>query len=187
MSHPVSASEPVTEASAAGARNFSARNTWVLVALHAGVLVDRADRRRLLWLANSMRTAVLLSLIIAGAMHVVALPMLYGGALILGVAEVIALTSAAAIIPDAVAPARRESANAWVTAAETLCNELAGPSVGGLLVAAGVAIALGSTISAYLLSMIVLAFLVGSFRIVRDGDQPRPSVHQQINEGLRFL
>jgi MFS family permease len=222
----------LAEASAAGARDASARNTWVLVgftavtnladgvtkvtlpliatsltnspllvsgvlltltlpwllvALHVGVLVDRADRRRLLWLANSMRTAVLLSLFTTVAMHAVALPMLYGGALILGVAEVIALTSAAAIIPDAVAPARRERANAWVTGAETLCNEFAGPSVGGLLVAAGAAIALGSTISAYLLAMIVLSFLVGRFRIVHGGDQPRPSVHQQIGEGLRFL
>jgi hypothetical protein len=35
-----------------------------------------------------------------------------------------------------------------VTAAETLCNEFAGPSLGGLLVAAGAAVALGSTAGA---------------------------------------
>jgi Transmembrane secretion effector len=116
----VNASEPVTEASAAGARDASARNTWVLVGFTAVTnLADGANK--------------------------VTLPLI------------------------------------------ALCNELAGPPVGGLLVAAGVAIALGSTISAYLVAMIVLSFLVGRFRIVRGGDQPRPSVHRQISEGLRFL
>jgi MFS family permease len=82
-----------------------------------GVLVDRADRRRLLWLANGMRIAAVLSLSTAVATHVVRLPMLYGDAVVLGVAEVIALTSAAAMIPDAVSPPGRERANTWVTGA----------------------------------------------------------------------
>src|ERR1043165_6371732 len=32
---------------------------WLLIALHIGVLVDRFDRRRLLWLANGMRLAAM--------------------------------------------------------------------------------------------------------------------------------
>jgi hypothetical protein len=86
---------------------------------------------------------VVLSLSTAVATHVVRLPLLYGGAMVLGVAEVIASTSAAATIPDAVASPGRERANTWVTGAETLCNEFAGPFLGGLLVAASVSIALG--------------------------------------------
>ena len=160
---------------------------WLLVALHVGVLVDRADRRKLLWLSSATRSAALLCLLVAVATRKVTLPMLYGGGLALGVAEVIALTSAAAIVVDAVAPAGRERANAWVTAAETLCNEFAGPSLGGLLVAAGAAVALGSTAGAYLLAMVILLLLVGRFRVVPDLDRARPSVHRQIGEGLRFL
>lgn len=160
---------------------------WLLVAMHVGVLVDRSDRRKLLWLANTMRMTVVLSLFTAVATDVVSLPMLYGGGLILGVAEVIALTSAAALVPAAVAPAGRERANTWVTGAETLCNEFAGPFVGGILVAASASIALGATIAGYALAILILPFLVGRFRIERQSGQPRLTVHQQIGEGLRFL
>ncbi|AUA08267.1 MFS transporter [Streptomyces samsunensis] len=160
---------------------------WLLVALHVGVLVDRSDRRKLLWLANAMRMTVVLGLFTALVADVVSLPMLYGGGLILGVAEVIALTSAAALVPDAVAPAGRERANTWVTAAETLCNEFAGPFVGGILVAGSASIALGATIGGYALAILVLPFLVGRFRVPRRSGQPELTVNQQIGEGLRFL
>lgn len=160
---------------------------WLLVALHVGVLVDRADRRRLLWLANGMRITVVLGLSAAVAVHVVSLPMLYGGGLVLGVAEVIALTSAAAMIPDAVAPEGQDRANVWVTGAETLCNEFAGPFLGGLLVAASALIALGAATGGYLIAMAVLALLVGRFKVARASGEPTPSVNEQIGEGLRFL
>ncbi|QDL68194.1 MFS transporter [Streptomyces malaysiensis] len=160
---------------------------WLLVALHVGVLVDRSDRRKLLWLANAMRMTVVLGLFTALVADVVSLPMLYGGGLILGVAEVIALTSAAALVPDAVAPAGRERANTWVTAAETLCNEFAGPFVGGILVAGSASIALGATIGGYALAILVLPFLAGRFRVPRRSGQPELTVNQQIGEGLRFL
>ncbi|KUZ70335.1 transporter [Burkholderia ubonensis] len=160
---------------------------WLLVALHVGVLVDRANRRVLLWLANGMRLAAIAALVLLSLSNGITLPVLYIGGLTLGVAEVIALTSAAALVPDAVAPAGRERANAWVAGAETVCNEFCGPLVGGLLVAAGTALALGTVASAYLIGVLVLCFLVGRFRVVHAPDAPREPVHRQIAEGLHYL
>ncbi|MFA1537835.1 MFS transporter [Actinomadura monticuli] len=160
---------------------------WLLIALPVGVLVDRADRRRLLWLADGLRTTAVLGLLALLATGRMALPMLYAGGAALGVAEVIALTSAAAIVPDAVAPAGRERVNTWMSAAETLCNEFAGPFLGGLLVVAGAAIALGATVGGYLLAMVVLVFLAGRFRVQRAVGEPAPSVREQAVEGVRFL
>ncbi|KWN13524.1 transporter [Burkholderia ubonensis] len=160
---------------------------WLLVALHVGVLVDRADRRVLLWLANGMRLAAIAVLVLLSLSNGITLPVLYIGGLTLGIAEVIALTSAAALVPDAVAPAGRERANAWVAGAETVCNEFCGPLVGGLLVAAGTALALGTVASAYLIGVLVLCFLVGRFRVVHAPDAPREPVHRQIAEGLHYL
>lgn len=160
---------------------------WLLVALHVGVLVDRADRRILLWLANGMRLAAIAVLVLLSLLNGITLPVLYIGGLTLGIAEVIALTSAAALVPDAVAPAGRERANAWVAGAETVCNEFCGPLVGGLLVAAGTALALGTVASAYLIGVLVLCFLVGRFRVVHVPDAPREPVHWQIAEGLHYL
>ncbi|KVU74872.1 transporter [Burkholderia ubonensis] len=160
---------------------------WLLVALHVGVLVDRADRRVLLWLANGMRLAAIAVLVLLSLSNGITLPALYIGGLTLGIAEVIALTSAAALVPDAVAPAGRERANAWVAGAETVCNEFCGPLVGGLLVAAGSALALGTVASAYLIGVLVLCFLFGRFRVVHAPDAPREPVHRQIAEGLHYL
>ncbi|WP_080427285.1 MFS transporter [Burkholderia ubonensis] len=160
---------------------------WLLVALHVGVLVDRTDRRVLLWLANGMRLAAIAVLVLLSLLNGITLPVLYIGGLTLGIAEVIALTSAAALVPDAVAPAGRERANAWVAGAETVCNEFCGPLVGGLLVAAGSALALGTVASAYLIGVLVLCFLVGRFRVVHAPDAAREPVHRQIAEGLHYL
>ncbi len=154
---------------------------WLLVALHVGVLVDRFDRRVLLWLADLARLGAVGALLALP----VSLPLLYGAGIVLGVAEVVALTAAAAIVPAAVGPAGRERANAWVTGAETVCNEFAGPFVGGMLVAIGAGVALGATGVAYAVGMLVLLMLVGRFRPV--AARPTASVNQRIAEGLRTL
>ncbi|MFG1708806.1 MFS transporter [Nonomuraea sp. M3C6] len=160
---------------------------WLLVALHVGVLVDRVDRRKLLWLANSMRIAVVLGLAAAVVTDVIALGILYGGAVILGVAEVIALVSAAAIIPDAVASTGRDRANVWIIGVETLCNGSIGPLLGGCLAAAGMAIALGISASGYLIALAILPLLVGKFTVTQATTTPVLSMNKQISEGLQFL
>ncbi len=161
---------------------------WLFTALHVGVLVDRVDRRMLLWVANLTRIIVVGVLLGAALMDESNLPLLYAGGIVLGIAEVIALTSAAALIPTAVAPPGRDKANSWLTGAETICNEFIGPFIGGLLVAAGAAFALGSTVAGYAITTVTLLFLVGRFRPApKAADTPRPTIHGQIGEGLRFL
>ncbi|WP_432037208.1 MFS transporter [Streptomyces cucumeris] len=163
---------------------------WLLIALHVGVLVDRFDRRRLLWIADGLRlaaVAALLQLTAAGALSITAL---CAAGTVLGVAEVIALTSAAALVPAVVPPTGRERANAWITGAETVCNEFAGPFAGGLLLAAGTGFALGATWFSYLAASLVLLLLTGSFRARRPGPVTpgaRETVGHQIVTGLRHL
>ncbi|MFB7235431.1 MFS transporter [Streptomyces sp. NPDC056269] len=160
---------------------------WLLVALHVGVLVDRFDRRLLLWLADGARMLVVAALLVLALREAVTVPALYAAGLVLGVAEVVALTSAATLVPSLVAPAGRERANAWVAGAETACNEFCGPFVGGLLVAAGASVALGWTGVGYLIGTLILLLLVGRFKPASDGARPAGSVNQRIAEGVRFL
>ncbi|MYS78947.1 MFS transporter [Embleya scabrispora] len=137
---------------------------WLLVALPVGVLVDRADRRRLLWLADGLRLLTiggLIAIVLGGR---ATLGVLALGGLVLGVAEVIALTATSALIPAIVPRADRERANALITGAETAANEFAGPFVGGLLLAAGTGLALGVTWVAYLAASLLLLLLTGRFR-----------------------
>ncbi|MEU1722585.1 MFS transporter [Nonomuraea sp. NPDC005692] len=158
---------------------------WLLIALHVGVLVDRFDRRMLLWLADGARMLVVAGLIALAVGDDITLPALYLAGLTLGGAEVVALTSAATLVPAAVAPARHERANAWLAGAETVCNEFCGPFVGGLLIAAGASVALGWTGVGYLLGTLILVLLAGRFK--PQAASVSGTVNQRIAEGLRCL
>lgn len=165
---------------------------WLLAALHVGVLVDRVDRRRLLWAADALRLAALGAVIPVAVRGDVGVPVLCAVGAALGIAEVVALTSAAALVPALTPPADRERANAWIAGAETVCNEFCGPFVGGLLLAAGTGVALGVTWVSYLAATAVLLLLVGDFRASRqDGDAAATTaptgVNQRIAEGVRHL
>lgn len=162
---------------------------WLLVALHVGVLVDRVDRRRLLWGANGLRLLALGALIQVALNDGVTIPVLCAVGAVLGVAEVIALTAASALIPALTPPEGRERANTWIAGAETVCNEFCGPFVGGLLLAAGTGVALGVTWVSYLAASFVLLLLVGRFRAARQttATAAPESVNKQIAGGLRYL
>lgn len=60
-------------------------------------------------------------------------------------------------------------------------------SWGGVLVAAGTALALGTVAGAYLIGILVLFLLVGHFRVEAARDARREPVRMQIAEGLHHL
>ncbi|MGA4978501.1 MFS transporter [Streptomyces cinereoruber] len=161
---------------------------WLLVALHVGVLVDRFDRRKLLWIANGARLAATGLLTASATGGDLTLGALLAAGAVLGVADVLASTSASALVPAAVPAERREGANAWMVGAETVGQEFAGPFVGGLLLAAGTGLALGATSVAYALSALSLVLLVGRLRAPAPApDAVAVPVNARIAEGMRFL
>ncbi|MFH8803878.1 MFS transporter [Streptomyces sp. NPDC017936] len=163
---------------------------WLLTSLHVGVLVDRFDRRLLLWLADGVRALSVLALTAAVARGGAGVPLLFTCGLVLGIAEVVALTAAASLVPAAVAEPGRERANAWMAGAETVCNQFAGPLVGAALLAAGTAAALGATAATYVLGTLLLLPLVplaDRFRADAGRGGTIRSVHGDIRAGLAFL
>jgi MFS family permease len=182
---------------------------WLLVALHAGVLVDRVDRRRLLWVTNVLRLLAMVPLLAAAASGDLSIALLAAAGAAIGIADVVASTAATALVPAAVPPAGRDKANAWMAGAETVFSEFAGPFVGGLLIALGAGYALGATWVAYAAAALVLLLLVGRFRAGAAGAggaegadgaggaaayagggpaaAPATTVNGQIAEGLRYL
>lgn len=158
---------------------------WLLTALHVGVLVDRINRRTLMVAAEVARLAAIAFVLGAVVTDMVSIPLIYVVAIVLGVAEVIALTSAASIVPAAVPRKRWEATSARITAMEYLFNGFVGSPVGGFLVAAGFTIAFGFTAGVYALGLAMLLMLVGRFATAKD--KPRRSVHAEIREGVTFL
>lgn len=158
---------------------------WLLTALHVGVLVDRINRRTLMVAAEVARLAAIAVVLGALMTDLVSIPLIYVVAIVLGIAEVVALTSAASIVPAAVPRRRWEATSARITAMEYLFNGFVGSPVGGFLVAAGFTLAFGITAGIYALGLALLLMLVGRFATATD--KPRRSVHAEIREGITFL
>jgi MFS family permease len=158
---------------------------WLVTALHVGVFVDRNNRRTLMLGAEASRMlamGVLLAGYLAGW---TSLPLIYVVAVALGVAEVVAMTSGASIIPTAIPRVRWQTAASRITAVEYLCNGFVGAPIGGFLVAAGFALALGTTSVIYVVGAVLLALLVGNFAV--PSTKERQSVNVEIRDGLMFL
>ena len=158
---------------------------WLVTALHVGVYVDRKNRRSLMVAAEFARMASIAVVLVAVLTGMVSLPLIYAVAFVIGVAEVFAVLAAVSIIPSAVPRSRWQVANARITAVEYVTFSFVGAPVGGLLVAAGFVLALGTTGAVYLVGALLLTMLVGDFAV--RSSRPAQPARVEIREGLTFL
>ncbi|MCR2784160.1 MULTISPECIES: MFS transporter [unclassified Microbacterium] len=105
------------------------------VALPIGVWVDRWDRRTLIVAANLLRGAALLVLAVTVQFGVSSLVVLYAAMAVVGALESMADSAAVAMLPSLVDRKHLDSANGRVAAAQLVCDEFAGPPLGGILFA----------------------------------------------------
>jgi len=157
---------------------------WLLFALTAGALADRLDRRKLMLWANLSRAllpALLVALILLdfGSIWV-----LYGVALMVGVAETLYDTSAQSIMPQVVHRDQLSRANGRLYAVELTTNQFVGPPLGGLLVAIGMVAGFAVPAALWLAAVGVLLMVPGTFRVERE---QKSTLRSDIGEGLRFL
>lgn len=161
------------------------RLPWLFMALPAGALADRLDRRQTMVRVDVVRVAVMAGVALAVATDVASMPLLYVAAIVLGIGETLFDTAAQSIMPSLVDRSRLSEANGRLYAVELVMNGFVGPPLGGLLVAAAMAAAFGVSAGAYLLAALFLARIAGSYRPVRTG--PPTRMRAEIAEGLRFV
>jgi MFS family permease len=156
----------------------------VLFLLVGGVLSDRHDRRRLMVGADALRAvavAVLAALVFGGALRLwelVALVALYG------VGTAFFTPAFEAIVPDLLPPQDLAAANSLDQFVRPIALRLAGPLLGGWLVAAGAGLAF--TVDA--ISFGVSAVAVLAMRSTRRAPDEGPVSHLgAIREGLGFI
>jgi MFS family permease len=166
-----------------------ARLPWLLVALPAGTLADRLDRRRTMVLVNLGRVVVLGALTLVVAAGSQELWMLCVVAFVLGVGETLFDTAGQSILPNLVRdPRQLERANSRLYAVELTANQFVGPALGGVV--AGLALAAGVATStiAYLLGAVALTTIAGTFRArPPESATARRSMRHDIADGLRYL
>jgi MFS family permease len=158
---------------------------WLFLALPAGALADRVDRRRTMLWANGVRVALLALLAAASALDVASIWSLYAVSLGLGIAEVLFDTSSQTLMPAVVDKPELSRANGRLFAVELVMNQFVGPPLGGLLVAVSGAVAVGASAGTYVAALVALALLRGTYRTARTG--PRARLRTDIAEGVRYL
>ena len=157
---------------------------WLVFSLVAGALVDRIDRRRVLVSANLLRGVTALALTALVATGRADLTLLYVAAFALGMAETMADTASQTVLPSLVGPQRLTRANSRLFAVELGAHQFIGPPLGGLLVAVGAAVALGSPAVLW----IGAGLLLLRVPIPRHAARTSAStLREDIAEGLRFL
>src|SRR6188474_2046053 len=157
----------------------------ILCMLPAGVLSDRLDRRSLMLYADTGRalvTGALAVLAITGALsfwHLVLLVALYG------VGTAFFTPAFEAIVPDIVPPAQLPAANALDQFVRPIALRLAGPALGGTLVAAvGTGVAFAFDAATFVVSAVAIL-------LMRPPRHPRSehvnSSVSAIKEGFTFI
>ncbi|MDZ4085363.1 MAG: MFS transporter [Tabrizicola sp.] len=173
------------------------RLPWALLALPAGLVTDRVDRRRLILGMDAVRALAFLGAALAlglalplapAADEGVSSPWLYTSllvaALVVGGAEVFRDNAAQTMLPALVPQDRLERANGQLWSAELLTNALIGPALGAFLIGLWLPLAFGLNALAYGLAMLLVAGLAGQFKAVRTDQRGWKA---EIGEGFAFL
>jgi hypothetical protein len=173
------------------------RLPWFLLALPAGLVTDRVDRRKLILRMDALRgiafagaaVALWLALPLTPApAEGVSNPGLYAAlmlaAFVVGGAEVFRDNAAQTMLPALVPSDRLERANGQLWSAELLTNALIGPALGAFLIGVWLPLAFGLNAVAYGMAMLLVAGVAGNFRADRGG-----AGHWRVElaEGLAFL
>lgn len=173
------------------------RLPWFVLALPAGIVTDRVDRRRLILAMDVLRAmafgaatlAVALSLPLADPpAEGTAMPglftMLMTCALLVGTAEVFRDNAAQTMLPSLVPHDQLERANGRLWSVELVGNALIGPALGAFLIAYVTWLPFAANTAAFALSALLILGLHGVFRSEAPQDR---NWRRELGQGLAFL
>ncbi len=160
---------------------------WLLLALPAGVVVDRVDRTRAMAGANTARAVALAVLAVTVLTGTASLPVLYGVAFAVGVAETVYDSAARAVLPQVVARDQLDRGNGLLTVGETAGESFLGAPIGSALFAVAIAAPLLTTTGAFLLAAVLVLGIAAGRRPGRAGSGPPTTIRRDVAEGVAWL
>lgn len=162
---------------------------WVLVSLHAGVVVDRLDRRRVMVWADAGRFVVVAALAVLVLTGQVNLAWLVLAAFILGVGQVFFDIAAQSAIPDFVSrdPRHLSAANGRIAAADNSGEDFVGPPLGSALFSVWNVLPFAGNALSFAASGALILSIRPDAQAKEESDAPRKSIRMEIVEGVRWL
>lgn len=189
------------------AAGFASRLPWLIFTLHAGVLTDRFDRRKLIVAMDFMRGLLTVFVGFVVFFNKDSFPALDEltsitnletnwpiyftlliTAFLFGLAEVLRDNSAQTLMPSVVDKENLEKANGRMWSAESLTNSFIGPPLGSLLIGIAIFIPFFFDAVSFFFAVALIASLKGTFKSVAD-DKPREKINfkAEIKEGYAWL
>jgi len=189
------------------AAGFASRLPWLIFTLHAGVLTDRFDRRKLIVAMDFMRGVLTVFVGLIVFFNKDSFPALDElttitnletnwpiyftlliTAFLFGLAEVLRDNSAQTLMPSVVDKENLEKANGRMWSAESLTNSFIGPPLGSLLIGIAIFIPFFFDAVSFFFAVALIASLKGTFKPVSD-DKPREKINfkAEIKEGYAWL
>jgi MFS family permease len=166
---------------------FAQRLPWLLLSLISGALVDRFDRRRIMWTVDGFRTALLGFLGLAVLLGFVSVPLLYVVFFLMGTAETLFDTASVSILPAVVPREKLEKANGRLFGAQIVADQFAGPPLGGFLFAVAASVPFFLDAGSFAAAAALVLFMRGKFKAERPEGTPPTTLRAEISEGLRWL
>ena len=175
--------DPLTVAAAV----FLQELPWLLFGIPAGAIVDRVDRRRLAIGVDLLRAVILGLLALSVLVGFVNLAVVLSVSFLLGTAEAFADIAGGALVATRVPKPTLGQANSRLIGTSIFTNQLAGPSIGALLFAIGVALPFGVDAIAALAGAVLIGRMAPEPR--RDIASPAEPTHirSEIADGVRWL
>jgi MFS family permease len=153
----------------------------LLLALPAGILADRVDRRAICVVTSCVEAIGLGGFVTLIALRVHSVPVYLSAVLFIGIAHTAGTPAERSLLVNIV-PSERFVRAQGIVSTFTQLSTIAGPALGGVLISAGTAIAFGASGAAYVLAAIAFSFL--NRHEVEYVDEP---VSRAAMEGLHFI
>ncbi len=159
---------------------------WLVIALPAGVWVDRARRRTVMIASDIARAVLMVSIPVAWWLGVLTVTQLVIVALLVGVGSVLFTIADTAFLPNVLPKDRLADGNGAMQASLSASN-VAGPGIAGLLVQL-----VGAPVTLLIdaVSFLVSAATVGAMRTKETKPErpaKRPKLLTEVREGLRYV
>jgi len=164
---------------------FLQRLPWLMFGLYAGVLADRVSRRAIVIVTGLVRVTILVLLIASILTGRVDTAVVLAALFLFGVNETFGETASTTVLPMLVSPDNLGVANSRSLTGVIVWNQLAGPPVGAVLFAAGMALPFVSEAVCVLAGVLLIARVQ-----LPAPDKPaagRTRVRTDISEGWRWL
>ena len=188
------------------AAGFASRLPWLVFTLHAGVITDRFDRRKLILgmdLFRGILTVIVGAIVLLNRDSLPSLNELSSitdmetnwvlyltlilTSFLFGLAEVLRDNSAQTLMPSVVAEENLEKANGRMWSAESLTNSFIGPPLGSLLIGVSIFIPFFFDAVSFFVAVALIASIGGSFRPVTQKPREKINFKSEIKEGFKWL